>query len=179
MRLEGHPPPQPRSSPSVFKSATVQSAALALWGKYYRGCDLLFCAAEPPAELSEFPCIYPAYPGHPRATVGPALGPLRTLIRVDGRAESAGRPSFWTISPPNRLGAPVSKTVTSYALRNMDAGRRWLRVQAGEPACCSPPSGSSGAVGEWRYRRVGCRSADQCSGRTVGHPDLRIECALW
>jgi len=102
MRLEGHHPPRPRASLRPFKALPCQSAAPALRGKYYRGYDPLFCVAGPPAGLSEFPCIYPAYPGHPRATVGPALGPLRTLTRVDGRAESAGRPSFWTISPPNR-----------------------------------------------------------------------------
>jgi hypothetical protein len=73
--------------------------------------DLLSCPAGPPAEPSRFPCIYPRYPGCTRATVGLALGPFRTLVRADGRAESAGgRRSFWTISSSSRPGRTESQT---------------------------------------------------------------------
>ena len=75
----------------------------------------------PPA-LQLSPDGEPATPGRPRATVGPALGPLRTLVRADGWAESAG--TFLDSQPTEPSRRTESKAVWRCAL----SGTRMLAV---------------------------------------------------
>ena len=85
MRLEGHRPPRPRSSPRPFKSATVSGCRLSGSGSIlaavtwaYACCAFLGCLA--------VSCIYTCCPWRSRAVVGPALGhavrmpPLRSPV---------------------------------------------------------------------------------------------------
>jgi len=113
-------------------------------GQDCRAPDLLSCPAGRPAGPQRFPCIYPAYPGRPRATVGPAPGPLRTPARADGPGRVRGRRrSFWTISPPSHPGAPSQRLcgdVRSSGIRMLGAdgcASGWVNRHA-----TSAPSGS-------------------------------------
>jgi hypothetical protein len=118
-----------------------QSVAPALQRQYYRAPYLWSCPAGPPAEPSRFPCIYPAYPGRPRANVGPALGPA--LGPFEPWSEQMGGPSppgGGDLSGPSAHRAvpahSVTDCVTMCALRNTNAGRGWLRLRCDNPACC-------------------------------------------
>jgi hypothetical protein len=60
------------------------------------------------------------------------------------------------------------------ALRNTDAGRGWLRVQVGNPACYFCAVWVPGAVGEWRWRWFDVGQLTDGSGCTGEHPNAEM-----
>jgi hypothetical protein len=151
-------------------TSSVSECRSDAFGQLDRACDLPSYSVVPPAGPQRFPCIYPAYPGRPRATVGPtsALFSNTRSSRWMGRVRGdRSRLSAHRAASAHRL----KSRVTLCALRNTDAGHGWLRVRIGNPACYLCAVWVPGAVGKWRWLDVGHRTDG--SARTVEHPNLK------
>ena len=73
-------PPHARFHGAAGWGTVACSQLLAVW--------LLW---RPSQQAQQFPCIYPAYPGRPRATVGPALGLCEPAFDLVGECQASPR----------------------------------------------------------------------------------------
>jgi hypothetical protein len=107
-------------------TSSVSECRSDAFGQLDRACDLPSYSVVPPAGPQRFPCIYPAYPGRPKATVGPTSAWFSNTrsSRCMGRVRGG---SLSTISPPSRLGAPTQKSCD--LVRSQEHGC-WPRMAA-------------------------------------------------